>query len=409
MNIYSRKAAVSRWSQIVVALSLVGLIGCGKVPTWNELTTGQSAPPPPNKVVPGQATPAGPHVGPQTEDPAQIIAWFKGLPPMQISDQSIARVTSVKTGLAAIREINANSSIVTDAGLADLSKLPGLEKLSLDNTPITNEGLKALQRVPSLQSLTLNSTRVSAAGLQPLAALSGLKRLELMSVHLAEADFEAISKLPALEVLYLSRVMELNDAGLDLVCQASNLKSLYLDECLGLTDKGLGALAKAPGLEELSLAKTSIVGVGIGNASSKGGLKALKSLTVSYAPITLVGAKAINSVKSLETLNIDHIPGMNDAGLVEFVEGMKDLKSLNIEASKGIVGVSFGKMKATAGSLEQLNAKDTGINDQALGLLKNHKQLKFIDLSNTSVSLVAVQQFKRLVPTCELLYAGTRY
>ena len=399
---------------LTAGLAICLMIGCGKVPTWNELTSGSStsAPaqtiPPSNQLIQPQAgSPARPAA--PVEDPGQVLAWFKTVHPMQINDQAVARLTAISSGLESVTSINAEGGMITDQGLALLEKLPALQTLSLSGTPVTNEGVKALQRVPSLQSLALNSTRISEAGLVSLALLPNLKHLELMGCHLSPADFTAIGKLPTLESLVLNRVGELNDEGLDLVCEASTLKSLQLNDCFSLTDKGLVALAKAPGLEELSICRGTITGVGIGGAMTKGGLKVLKQLAVSGDPINLPGARAINNLKTLEILDISHIQGMNDVFLIEFIEGLKNLKDLNIEDSKGVYGGSFAKMKVNAGSLEIVHAQNTNLSDQGLGLLRNHKKLKFIDVSNTNVTQMGVQQFKKLIPSCELLYAGIRY
>lgn len=396
----------------IVAFTLFCTSGCGKVPTWDELQ-GKKAPAPiaspaPAAQAPIQLQPAAAPQAAPNEDPLQVLNWFKSLQPSQVNDQSLLRLTSTGTGVETIKEINAIGGGITDAGAAELSKFTSLEKLSLDGNPITDAGLKSLQQVPSLTSLSLNATRISAEGIGHLAAVPNLTHLELMGVQLTPADFEAVGKLPAIETLVLNRVLELNDAGLDQICNASTLKSLQMNECIGLTDKGLIALAKAPGLEVLSLDRANITGVGFGAAASKGGLKSLKVLSVSAIGISLSGARAINSVKSLERLNIDHIPGMNDLFLGEFVEGLKNLKSLNVEAS-AIFGSGFAKLKAATGSLETVNARDTTLTDAGLGLLRNHKKLKFIDVSNTTVSPVGIQQFKKAVPNCELLWGGVRY
>jgi Leucine-rich repeat (LRR) protein len=343
------------------------------------------------------------------EDPAQVLAWFKTVRPMQVNDQALARLTAAKSGLESVTEIDARGGAVTDVGLASLEKLPALQSLALDGTQVTDEGMKALQKVPSLQSLSINGTRISDAGLGSLASLPGLKRLEMMNCDLTPADFAAIGKLPALESLVLNRVLELNDAGLDMICEASTLKSLQINECIAITDKGLVALAKAPGLEELSMNRANITGVGFTAAHGKGGLKSLKSLSVSGVQINLPGAKSINTLKTLESLNIGYVPGLNDQFCVEFVEGLRNLRELNIEASKGVLGQCFSKMKACSNSLETINAQNSGIADQGLGFLRNHKKLKFIDASNTNLTLMGVQQFKKLVPECEILYAGERY
>ncbi len=404
----------SRFPFAIFAAIVLGLVGCGKIPSYDEMTGTKptATPVPPEQSSPAnlpQGQQAAAPVAAPNADPGQVVSWFKSLRPMQINDQALSRLTSIDIGLDSVTEIDAKGGAVTNAGLATLSKLPALEKLALDGTAVTDEGMKALQRVPSLQSLSLNGTRISAGGLVSLASLPGLKRLELMGCDLTQTDFAAIGRLPALESLVLNRVLELNDAGLELICEARTLKSLQMNECVGLTDKGLISLAKAPGLEELSLNKSVITGVGLAGAASKGGLKSLKVLAVSAAPISLPGARAINSLKTLESLDIGYIPGMNDVFFVEFVEGLKHLKFLNFEASKGVFGAGFAKMKATANSLETIAAQNTSVTDQGLALLKGHKKLKFIDLTNTPVTLGAVQQFKKLVPTCEILYAGVRY
>lgn len=381
--------------------------GCGgKVPTWDEMTNQSATPGNETKT---NSTTQSTTIAPAAEDPAVVLAWFKSLGQGQLNDQALVRLTSLKSGLDQVTSIDGRGSAVTDEGLKTLAKLPALQTLMLDATGITNDGLKSLEKVPSLQNLSLNSTRISEAGFTHLAALPSLKRMELMNCNLTQADFAAIGKLPAIEALVLNRVLELNDPGLDLICEATTLKSLQMNECIGLTDKGLVALAKAPGMEELSLNKANIAGVGIGQAVAKGGLKSLRVLEVSATPLSLPGARAINSLKTLEKLNISHVVGMNDVFFLEFVEGMKNLKELNIEGNKGILGQSFSKMKVTANSLETLNARDSGVMDQGLGFLRTHKKLRFIDLSNTPVTLTGVQQFKKLVPTCEMLYAGTRY
>lgn len=402
-----------RMPLLVLSILVLQLTGCGKVPTWNELTGGGSKPAPVQtrtvpsvtEVQPGQ--PTGPAM--TAPDPAQTLAWFKALSPQQMTDQGFAQLTSINSGLEAITEINANGSLVTDTGLTELSKLPALQKLSLDNTPVTDAGMKSLQKVAALQSLALNSTRITAAGIEHLAGLPTLKRLELVGCKLSEAEFTAIGKLPALETLILNRMATLTDTGLDAICDASTLKVLQLNECSGVTDKGLASLAKAPGLEELYLSRVGISGTGIGAAVSKGGLKSVKVLVVSYAPIAVPGVRAINNIKTLERLEFAFVPGFNDTALVELLKGMDKLKYLDVEASPLLTGQGFKTIKATTESLETLAIQNTNVNDLGLSFLKAHKKLKFIDVSNTHVTLMGVQAFKRLLPGCVILHAGIRH
>lgn len=343
------------------------------------------------------------------ENPADVLTWFKGIQPMHMNDQALERLTNLSGGLDAVTEINARGGTVTDQGLARLERLPALQKLALDGTRITDAGLASLQKVPSLMELSLNSTGVTSTGLTQLAALPALKRLELMGCDLTLDDFAAVGRLPALETLVLNQVVELTDPGFDLICEARTLKVLMLNGCTGLTDRGLPSLAKLTALEELWLNKANLNGVGFREAVGKGGLKNLKSLYLSSVPINPSGAKAVNSLKSLETLDISYIMGMNDAGVVEFTEGMRNLKWLSIEGSKGVQGAAFSKMKATAVSLETLNAQNSGLIDQGLTYLKPFRKLTFVDLGNTGVSITGVEQLKRLIPTCTIHYGGMKY
>lgn len=412
--------AVDKWHSIsskllslVLVLGTLGVVGCGKVPTWNELTSGTPEPPPGQTVANPKidtpvAPPAVPVVPVVQEDPAEVLAWFKSVVPQHLNDKALIRLTSIKSGLETVTEIDARGSGVTDVGMVELTKLPALQSLAIGGTAVSDEGMKSLQKVPSLQSLSLNASRISDVGLGHLALLPSLKRLEMMACDLTEADFAAIGRLPALEVLVLDRVLELTDPCLDLLCEATTLKVLHINECIGITDKGMVALAKPKGLEELYMDKANITGQGFGAAAAKGGLKSLKVLSVSSVTINLPGARAINAIKSLESLNIGHIMGMNDVFFVELVQGLK-LKDLNIQASKGVLGQGLSKIKSTASTLEVLHAQDSGITDQGLSFLKGHKNLKFMDLSNTNVTQGGVQQFKKLVPGCEILYAGARY
>lgn len=406
----------SRFRAVFLAgLLFQAAVGCGKVPTWDELSGKSEPPPPPTQSIPNPSTGAVTSSGTAAAAPvvpvnsADVLNRFRGIHSMSMTDQDLEQLASVQSGLEGITEVNARGSAVSDAGLAHLQKLPALQKLSLDSTRVTDAGLASLQRVPSLSDLSLNSTGVTSVGLGHLATLPALRRLELMGCDLNQDDFAAVGKLPALEVLVLNRVHELHDAEFDLVCEARTLKVLELNDCTGLTDRGLASLAKLTALEELWLNKVNLSGSGLGAAAAKGGLKSLKLLSVSAVPINLSGARAINSLKTLETLDISYIMGMNDVVFVEFVEGMRNLKKLSIEGNRGILGGGFAKIKAASASLESINAQSSGVTDQGLPFLKGFKKLKFLDLGNTTVTLLGVQQFKKMLPECTVHYAGMNY
>ena len=401
----------SRWVNRLGAMLVLALAtGCGKVPTWGELTGQQPAASSSTTPVAVQPTtvpsPTTP-LQPPKPKASEVIAKFKALRSVEISDSSLAELASLTEGFEDLTEVNATSSSVTNSGLAHLSKLPLLKKLELTSTKVTDQGMQHLAQVPSLESLALQGTAVSDAGVATLTTLPNLKELDLRSCHLTPEGFAAIGRMPVLEAINLDSTGGITDATFDLICNARTLRRLHMNFVGGITDNGLRALTKLEILEELDIAECPVTGEALAHVT-KTGLKNLKRLVMYRCPITLAGAKAINSCKSLEHLNVGSL-AMDDKGLVILTQGMKNLKYLHAGACRNVTGSGFTALK-TADDLETLSLPDTGIVDQALLLLKGHKKLKLLDLSRTKVTPSAVQNLKKSLPDCEILAGeGQKY
>ena len=130
-----------QWAAGLSAILVLALAaGCGKPPTWGELTGQQPATPPPTTPVPVPTVPSQsptPPVVPPKVKAAEVIARFKTLNPYQIANETLAELASLTEGLDELTDINATGSGVTDAGLAHLAKLPALKKLDLGTTKIS--------------------------------------------------------------------------------------------------------------------------------------------------------------------------------------------------------------------------------------------------------------------------------
>ncbi len=104
--------------------------------------------------------------------------------------------------LPELREIEARSSAVTDAGLAQLARASKLERLDLFCTLTTDAGLAQLNSLPKLRDLNVADTLVTIAGVN-----RGLKNCPLEKLHLsldqlkAQADYrELLRQRPELNV-----------------------------------------------------------------------------------------------------------------------------------------------------------------------------------------------------------------
>ena len=402
-----------RWVNRLGAMLVLALAtGCGKVPTWGELTGQQPAASSSTTPVAVQPTtvptPTTP-VQPPKPKAAEVIAKFKALRSVEISDSSLAELASLTEGFEDLTEINATSSSVTDSGLAHLSKLPLLKKLELTNTKVTDQGMQHLAQVPSLESLALQGTTVSDAGVASLTTLPNLKELDLRSCHLTPEGFAAIGKMPALEEINLEVTSGLNDLTLDLMCEARTLKRLNLRDCGGITDNGLRALRKLDVLEAININRSGVTGEGFLAVTKGGGLKNMKLLGISVCPITEKGAQAINSMKSLEHIDLQLVTSMNDLGFAEIVRGMKKLKFININDCANVAGPkAFAALKG-CDDLETLHASNTNITDASLVHLKGLKNLKTLTVNGTKCTLVGVRGLKKFLPDCEIHFASQKY
>lgn len=139
--------------------------------------------------------------------------------------------------------VDLSGSSVTDAGLAHLERLSGLEELYLDSTQITDDGLAHLEGLTALQCLILDDTQITDAGLGHLKGLTALKCLVLANTQVTDAGLAHLQGLIALQELYLINV-QITDVGLAHLDGLTALQWLLLDNTQ-VTDDGLVQLRKA--------------------------------------------------------------------------------------------------------------------------------------------------------------------
>lgn len=86
---------------------------------------------------------------------------------------------------------------ITDNALKDISGFKNLRKLHLENTLITDAGLNELTDMPHLAYLNLVGTKVTDDGLKKIAALKGLKSVFVWQSAITEKGIQEIRKTHA--------------------------------------------------------------------------------------------------------------------------------------------------------------------------------------------------------------------
>ncbi len=127
------------------------------------------------------------------------LEFSAALNPGQFGDAQLQELASVGDNLVLLDLSRTN---VTDAGLAALTKMPGLRRLQLQETNVTDAGLAGVKTLPNLEVLNLYDTHITDAGLTTLAPLHKLRRLYLwrtMATAVGEARLRKL--LPKVEIV----------------------------------------------------------------------------------------------------------------------------------------------------------------------------------------------------------------
>ena len=173
---------------------------------------------------------------------------------------------------------------MTGAGLAHLTTLTGLERLTWGYVPvgdadlvpirplvnlrtlrffaghgITDAGMDSLRDLVQLKELIISQSQITGQG---LAAVGQLRELEdLMLLGSRVETLEALRPLSNLGLLFLSRA-PLDDAGLEPVRSLTALRYLSFQETR-VTDAGLSSLVGLANLREVGTGGTAITEGGV--------------------------------------------------------------------------------------------------------------------------------------------------
>ena len=385
-----------------IVLASCFLSGCGKIPTWSELTGGKKPP----AATPTQPVPAAQPVPQPVPQPVavpvpakpsneDVIANFKKTPPGMIDNAALAALTSLdEEGRVLITEINASGGKVTDEGLSQLNKLPSLRALELNGTAVSDAGCAAIAQVPTLEVLTLTGSRITDVGIAHLVNLPQLKTLKIEGVRLSTGGWEVIGRFPALEELVVTQ-SNIDDKGLEGVCECSTLHALVLQRTM-VRDQGLLALRKLDRLTELNLADCpNFRGDTLGGAM-KG--KSPTVLSLWRTPLNDRGARAVGKLGSVEDLVIGELTGMTDVQFGIMVKGKKKLRRLSAANNPLLTNNSLVALKELT-DLEFVNVSNCPqLNDRGLVFLKRLQKLKQFRFGGTGITLAGVRMLAVDIP-----------
>jgi Leucine-rich repeat (LRR) protein len=152
---------------------------------------------------------------------------------------------------AALRWLDVGRTLVTGAGLAQLSRLHQLSTVGLCGAAITDDGLSGVESLSGLEDLVFDGTPVTDRGLVHLGKLTKLTHLGLNKTRVDGSGFKCLWDLKSLRVLDLANC-RVTSEGLAGLRGLTGLRNLDLG-CNRITDAGLANLRPLVGLEDLEL------------------------------------------------------------------------------------------------------------------------------------------------------------
>lgn len=140
---------------------------------------------------------------------------------------------------------------VGDEAAAVIGELADLETLMVDGCRLSDDGLAELTSLGRLRRLSLAQTRVSAEAGACLAQLRGLEDLDVSNTSFDDRGLESITNLDRLQTLRLAHC-RLTDRSLDSLLALGNLRELDLTST-GIGVDGLARLGELPRLQQLTV------------------------------------------------------------------------------------------------------------------------------------------------------------
>ena len=326
-----------------------------------------------------------------------------------------------KDAAGRIVAVDLTNSWITDAGMAQIGALAGLERLNLAHTRITDIGLEHLKKLANvkelscyyaeyitddgiahlrtwskLERLNLRGTKVTSKVFEHVARLTSLRSLDVAYSQVDDEGFEHLAALPNLERLALGG-NRMNGSALPLLKTVPSLIDLDVGGIqradsglwgLALTDANIERISELTGLRRLSLNGANLADRGLDKPGQpeaiRGGMRDLSKLA---------------RLAHLEKLDLSRTP-ISSEGLQALAE-MPMLRELRLGFAGNIDDAAAAALIRTK-HLEVLYLSGTAITGKTLTALSGAKQLRELDVSGCRLSAAEIAEFRTARPDCRL-------
>ncbi len=312
-----------------------------------------------------------------------------------------------ESGLAYLKDIPSLKKLyifwqlpITDAGMAHVANLTGLEELDIAELPISDAGLAHLKSLSALKKLNLGykGSRITEKGLVYLKQMKSLESLTLPPI-LTDAGLAEITEFDKLKHLCIGG--KISDAGLGYLTKLQHLETLNITNNKDVTNVGVAHIAKLTNLKELTLSSDKLTDDSL---TALGAVKSLKKLYLSGAGLTTSGLSNLNPLSELTVLRVWRMK--RDESPLD-IGRLTNLEELILFPE---IGWEFGDKDlaclAKLTRLKNLQMRHGGISNTGLAHLAGLASLTFISIGGPGVTDEGLQYLIRLDKLGSLVISG---
>ncbi len=322
--------------------------------------------------------------------------------------------------LTGLQILSLNSTGITDEGFEYIRPLRSLRVLKIGESSITNRGLAILKDLPSLEYLDLN-TGVTDTGLKHVSQVSNLHWLRIRTGKIRGPGLAELANLPRLERLCIWGTSPISDRHIKFLEGLIQLKSLTLWGVVDrLTDASLSSIGKLTNLEELHFIRTGprFTPAGVAHLKELKYLKKVDFAQIWIGPAGVYYGDEVVRQLALNLPNLESIKGiryLTNEGM-KTLSNFQNLKCLGIALKgdkQGYYGPTGLSHLAGFGSLEELHINSESLSDADLACLEPLNQLKKLHVGWSQhltdrgmASIGKLKQLESLHLSCPMTRSG---
>lgn len=257
------------------------------------------------------------------------------------------------------------------------------------------------------ETVDLRASWVTDSDMPRYARMNDLRRLDLSLTRISDRGLRALKSAPAIQELNLYFAEQITDEGASVVKNWKHLEKLNL-RGTRITDSTLEFLAGVPTLKWLDIGWAQITDTGLDHLAA---LTNLKWLTMGGNKLTDAALQFLRQMPQLEYLDIGG-QQRTDSGLwsvllsesgMQSIAAVTELRELRMEG-RAVTGRGLELLKPLA-KLERLDLQGCKrLRDDAAGALAAMKQLRVLDLKDSSLSAETVAKIRSALPNCEVRF-----